>query len=93
MRGVAIDTIAAASGVSPEEIPVLNLFDSEVDGQPAETMVYSASLDGLPVIYANTLILTETETTQATVFFVGTSFTDANRERHAEFLSLITLTE
>lgn len=87
MRGMALDNAADASGVLTEEIPVLTLEDTDIDGIPAETIVYGAKIDGLRFVYANTFVVEDDLTIQALVWSVGSEFSDEHKKWHADFVA------
>jgi hypothetical protein len=86
MRGMALDAAAESSGVQIEEIPVLSIMDTDVDGLSGETIIYGAQIDGLRFVFANTFIVEDNLTIQAMVWAVGSEFSDDHQKWHADFI-------
>lgn len=87
MRRVVLANAANFVGVPVEQIPVLDVFPSEVDGRAGETVVFSAEIDGLGVVYATSVFIGDDFNLQASTYGVAQGFTDAHRQAHQEFLS------
>ncbi|MDU8926913.1 hypothetical protein RXV86_05915 [Alisedimentitalea sp. MJ-SS2] len=86
MREVALGGAADASGVAIEEVPVLDVLTAEVDGHPAETIIYGAKPLKLGFVYANTIVLLEDRTLQILVWAFGKEFTEEHEKWHADFI-------
>jgi hypothetical protein len=86
MRDAVLDNAAAATGGLASDIPVLDVFDTKIGDAPAETMVYLVELNGLKLVFANTIAVTSRHTLQAMTFSVDDTFSDAHRRLHDAFL-------
>ncbi|CUH83193.1 hypothetical protein [Thalassovita mediterranea] len=86
MRTVALEAAAEASGVDVSQIPVLGFYDVQIGETAAENMVYGASIDGLKIVYSNTIIVADTLTLQAIVWSIGDDYTEEHQKWNADFL-------
>lgn len=86
MREAVIGNAAGAAGVGEAEIPVIEVYDTTLGASEGETVVYLVTLNGLKIVFANTVVVTPRHTLQAMTFSIGTGFTDAHRRLHAAFL-------
>ncbi len=91
MRNALLQYAAQATGVSVDQIPVIESKTISVDDVPAERLSYSLNLGGLDVVYQNTVIVTENETIQLLVWTIGKTFGDAERSVADEFVSHVRL--
>lgn len=91
MSDAVIQNAAGATGVTKADIPVLDSFDSKVNGFDATTIVYGLRFDQLDVVFVNTIVVLPKRTIQALTFAVGTDYSDMHKELNAEFLSLTTI--
>lgn len=83
--------VADAARATPEQIPVMSVTATEVDGVPARTIIYGARLNNLPLVYANTLIVSDDVTLQIATYAIGTEYTSLHAQLHADFLSSVRL--
>lgn len=90
-RNAIITNFAGITGVSPSNVPILDEFTAQVDGQGAPSFVYTGEVEGLDFTYANSTFLTEREAVQMVTYVIGDRYTDAHKVIHDEFLSLIDL--
>lgn len=86
MRDILLQYAAQASGV-----PVLDLVDVTVDQAPAEKMTYAIQLNGLDVVYQNTILIADTHTIQFLVWTIGSDYTDTQKSVAQDFTSHIRL--
>ncbi|EBA10966.1 hypothetical protein [Roseobacter sp. CCS2] len=89
MRQIVIQNAASVTGMSVADIPVLDVFPSEVSGQKIQTIVYLVDFEGMDVVFANGVSTSPRETMQLMTYAIGAEFTDQHRELHEEFLSNI----
>jgi hypothetical protein len=92
MRNIVIENVAMFTNVRPEEIPIFGVEPVEVDGTPAETIVYGAIFNGLDIVYQNTLINGDDFNLQFVVWSVGDQLSEDAVEMNANFLSSFRLT-
>ena len=91
MREIVVTNVAAVTNVTEDEVPVFDMKDVQVDGIPAETIVYGGNFSGLPFIYFNTIVTSERHTIQLLTWSVDREPTSQHEERHAEFLDNVRL--
>ena len=89
MRAVVLENAATFSGRMASNIPVLDVRPAEIDGMEAETVVYSAEINGLSVVFANTIRILPQRAFQLVTYSIGSQFTDKHRNLHADFLEYI----
>lgn len=87
MRDAVLQNAAAASGVGAADIPVLDVMDAELSGYGGTTVVYRVTINGLNLVFANSIIVADAQSLQAMTFSVGSNFTEAHKALHAAFLS------
>ncbi|MBT8409486.1 MAG: hypothetical protein KJN93_07665 [Alphaproteobacteria bacterium] len=87
MRDAVLQNAAAASGVAATDIPVLDVIDVELTGYGGTTVVYVVTINGLNLVFANSIVVADAQSLQAMTFSVGKSYTDAHKALHASFLS------
>lgn len=92
MRNVIIENAALGSGVNPAEIPIHGVEETEVDGQPAETIIFGANFSGLDVVFQNTLVNAENFNLQLVVWSIGAEVSDEAKKMKANFLSSVRIT-
>ena len=83
MRQIVIDNAASASNKSPSEIPVLEVTETTLSGEAADTMVYIGDIDGFSFVFANTMYLASDFSMQVISFAVSDSYSDKHRTLHA----------
>ncbi|MEL7253894.1 MAG: hypothetical protein AAGL23_06945 [Pseudomonadota bacterium] len=86
MREIVLDNAAAAIGFDREDVSVVSVDDTQLFGKPAETLSYFMEIDGLPVLYRNTVLIDADQTVQALTYEVATELTAAHTTLHAEYL-------
>ncbi|MEL6532026.1 MAG: hypothetical protein AAFQ06_03210 [Pseudomonadota bacterium] len=90
-RNAIITNFAGITGVAPANVPILDEFTAQVDGEAAPSFVYSGEVEGLDFTYANSTFLTDIAAVQMVTYVIGPEYTDAHKLIHDEFLSLIDL--
>lgn len=92
MRSLILEYAAEGSEITVEEVPVLGVFDTEIDGHPAETIVYGTRPNGVSFVFANTVFLHDRLTVQAIVWSMGKEYTPELESIHADFIEKTKLT-
>lgn len=87
MRNVVIENAADATGVDASEIIVFDVRNDTLQGKPYETILYGGNIDGLNVVFFNTIVTSPSWTGQIITFSIGSSPTDEHDAVHASFLS------
>ena len=90
-QSVVLGNFAMRIGVDRAQVPVLEVADLDVDGRPLRTIVYSGSVDGLPLVFANTFLLLDNHNAQLITYSIGQVYSDAHRAAHLQFLSEISI--
>ena len=85
MRNIIIENAAMGTGVQPQDIPIHDVQAVEVDGHPAETVIYGATFNGLDIIYLNTIVNSENHNVQFVVWTIGDTLTDEGRAAARSF--------
>ncbi|AEI93917.1 MULTISPECIES: hypothetical protein [Roseobacter] len=89
-KAVILDGVAGITGVRVRDIPVLSDEPAEVDGKDAVTIAFSVTFRGVPVVFANTILLEESRLLQMQSYVIGaTAYSDDHRALHATFLNLV----
>lgn len=91
LRKIVISFAANAAGIPESQLPILEVRESEVDGQTTETMTYTFKINNLPVVYQNTFFISRNATIQFIVWTIGEGYSDAEKAVAEEFLSHIRL--
>lgn len=91
LRTLSISSAAAQSGVSEKAIPVYDVFETEIDGNPGETIIYGAVLKGMKFVFSNSYVITDDLTVQAYVWAVGSEYSDEQRKWGEDFIDNIRL--
>jgi len=90
-QSITLTNFASRTGTTAEDVPVLSVEDGELSGQDVRTLAYSGSVDGLPLVFANTLLLLDGHNAQFITYSIGQEFTEEHQNLHAQFLSDITI--
>jgi len=86
-----LKAVADAARATPDQIPVMSVTAAEVHGMAGRTIIYGARLNNLPLVYANTVIVSDDVTLQIATYAIGTEYTSLHAQLHADFLSGVRL--
>ncbi len=86
MREIVLDNAAAAIGFDRDDVSVVSVDDTQLFGKPAETLSYFMEIDGLPVLYRNTVLIDADQTVQALTYEVARELTTEHKSLHTEYL-------
>jgi len=86
MRNSVLENAASGSGVQIRDVPVLDIYESELGEYTGETMIYGTTLDGLPMVMANTTIVTNDTTLQVVTYEISKDYTPKHAKLHRSFL-------
>ena len=89
MRDAVIQNAAVTTGLRPSEIPVIETYRSRVSGGSIETVVYSLNVDGLAVVFANSIRTAPRRTMQLMTYGIENEYTERHRDLHSAFLEQI----
>lgn len=89
MQGAMVTNLATAAGLNEQDIPVYSVDDMELFGIPARRVVYGGEISGLPVIYYNTVWVTDVETIQFFTFTIGKEPTESAMTLHNDSVAAI----
>lgn len=78
-----------AGGVKKEDIIIIDTNEGEEFGQDATFVAMATSLEGLKLVYAYTIMISETTTVQLITYALGQELTDEIIDNHNEFLDLV----
>lgn len=87
MRDFVVRGASARTGQAREEIVILGVEESSLDGMQTETVIYLVELDGFNFVFSNTILVQDAFTMQAITFAIGASYTDQHQGLHTELLS------
>ncbi len=86
VRDILLQMVQSQTGSIPT---VIETSSDKLGSLSAETVVYAFQVSGLDVVYANTFVLGTNSLLQAQTYELSTTYTDAHRQAHAEFLTAI----
>ena len=89
MRDVKLSNAAQAANIPTRQVAVHGAATTYLLGQTTEQTVYSVPINGIDVLYSNTVMLLENETIQFVTYTIGPSRHDRFGDVHASFLSLL----
>lgn len=78
-----------AGGVKKEDIIIIDTTEGEEFGQNATFVAMATSLDGLKLVYAYTIMISESTSVQLITYALGQELTDDMVNNHDEFLDLV----
>lgn len=78
-----------AGGVKKEDIIIIDTTEGEEFGQDSTFVAMATSLDGLKLVYAYTIMISDTTTVQLITYALGQELTDEIIDNHNEFLDLV----
>ena len=87
MRRAVVDNAAAAAGGDATAVAVLDVSDETVDSIPGETIIYHTVIDGLNVVYFNTVIILDAITYQLISFSINRDITERHIELHDDLIA------
>ncbi|MEX0339763.1 MAG: hypothetical protein AB3N11_12075 [Arenibacterium sp.] len=93
LREIVLGFIAEEQGINTSDVPVLSEEAVEIDGRPAKTLVYKGVINGLNLIYFNSIMSLPHRTFQFVTFTVGTDVTDDQKAAHAALIGNIRIGE
>lgn len=86
LRKVAIQNAANGAGVLPENVTVSDSFTSESNGMTYETIAYSVKVNGVPLVFLNSLFVGPKRSLQLITYELDPNLTDYHKGIHQEFL-------
>ncbi len=89
MTGAVIYNVAVGAGITESEVVTMDIDDGTLFGRDARTIIYGAAVDGLDVIYVNSILFSKNRTIQMVSYSVGRELTDQQIETHQSFVSTI----
>ncbi len=90
MRQVVLDNAEMATGNAPEVIDVQPITLAALTG---DTVVYKARINGLDVVFANSVFVEPKRVMQIMTYAIGGEYTPEHQGYHAEFLAATKLVE
>lgn len=89
MQKAMITNLATAAALGEADIPVYSADDFDLFGIPARRVVYGGVINGLPVIYYNTVWVTDVETIQFFTFTIGKEPTEEALKLHIDSIAAV----
>ncbi|MEM7722285.1 MAG: hypothetical protein AAF376_07910 [Pseudomonadota bacterium] len=86
---IVIENLASAAGVSTADIRILETEDARVSNTNRPSIVYGGELDGVSIVYANTLVVEADHSAQLITYSIGSTYSDAHRRVNERFLQAI----
>lgn len=86
MRKAVVTNLANAAGTSESEIIVYGVTQDSIQDQFHETITYGGTVDGLNVIYINTIVTSPKTTVQVATFSIGSQLSQDQKAMHKSFL-------
>lgn len=93
LRQTIIENAAFGAGIDPANVLILDLLPAEVDGQTGETAIYALEMSGLPVVFANTMVIRPDLTIQVVQYTIGKEYKDAQRRLVQQILDEVKINE
>jgi hypothetical protein len=90
MRQVVLDNAKNATGNTPE---VVDVQPVSLDGLTGDTVVYTVKINGLDVVFANSVFVEQKRVMQIMSYAIGKEYTPQHAGYHAEFLANTKLAE
>lgn len=90
MRQVVLDNAQMATGITPEVIDVLPVKLGALSG---DTVVYKATINGLDVVFANSVFVEPKRVMQIMTYAIGSEYSSQHADYQAEFLANTKLAE
>lgn len=86
MRNAILTNAGSASGVPASEVPIIDVWKTEIGKSKGEALAFSATINGTPVVFVTTFVITEDTSVQASTFNISQELTEDHRALHALFL-------
>jgi hypothetical protein len=90
MRQVVLDNAQMATGNTPEVVDVTSVT---LGGLTGDTVVYTVKINGLDVVFANSVFVEPKRVMQVMTYAIGKEYTSQHAGYHAEFLANTKLVE
>jgi hypothetical protein len=89
MRKAIIENAATGAGVEAKDIIILSADESLFDNKESNRMVYATNIDGLDIIYTNTISIEEYRTLQMITMDISSEYSEEKSNFHDKFLELV----
>ena len=89
MTKAVITNVAIGANIPESEVLTMNIEDGQLFGRDKRTITYGAPIDGLDVVYVNSVVFSENRTLQILTYSIGKVFTDEMGANHQSFISTI----
>ncbi|MEM9319562.1 MAG: hypothetical protein AAGA70_11230 [Pseudomonadota bacterium] len=87
LQEIVLFNASSAAGVPPSAIPILESYETTIDGQSYPTFTFSAEVQGLSFVYNVSLILQDRSAIQVTTYTIGAGLQPNQRTLHNDFAS------
>ncbi|WP_222869575.1 hypothetical protein ROLI_020570 [Roseobacter fucihabitans] len=89
MRKAMINNAASVAGLREQDVAILDVRDVTLGDLPGEMVVYQLGLEGVDVVFLNTIVVLPQRTFQLMTFAVGKQKTPEMERLHVDFLSRV----
>jgi hypothetical protein len=86
MRRAILGHAASATGLQAKDITTFGVESKTIGGIPAETISYAVKMDGLPLVFTNTVFIEKNRTVQIATYGLGVALTDEMKADHKSFV-------
>lgn len=87
MLDIVVKHAADVAGVQKKDIVTIGPDATMVDGRPGKSITYFAKMQGLPLVFTNTVVVDKHRTVQVATYSVGGTLTDEMKLNHKNFLA------
>lgn len=88
-----LENTANAGEIDMADLMVFDPEDSALFERPTRTVSYALTLNSLPIVYRNTIVLGARRTLQLVTFTVSKTLSEDHKAMHAAFLGAVSLVE
>lgn len=86
MRNAILTNAGSALGVPASDVPIIDVWKTEIGGSKGEAVAFSVAVQGTPVVFVTTYVITSNTSVQASTFSISQELTEDHRALHALFL-------
>jgi len=86
---IVLENLGMAMGVPGSQVTVLERSTTRIGNQDYPTIVYSGDINGLPIVYSNTLVVQPERNAQLITYELGETYSEDHRRVNERFLSAI----
>ncbi len=88
LQAEALEILSVSAGIPAGDIPILGRASVTIDGQDHPNFVYFGNVDGVGIVYSNSIVLLDGAVAQFVTLDIGaTTYTSRHRALHDRFVS------